>query len=78
MTQTFLNSIAIGLGGQELLLIFMVVLLLFGGAKIPQLMRGVGRGVGELQKGLEEGKRAINASAADSEDEEAAKKKSTP
>lgn len=40
-------------------LIIVVVVLLFGGSKIPQLMRGVGRGVGELQKGLEEGKRGL-------------------
>lgn len=42
-------------------LIIVVVVLLFGGSKIPQLMRGVGRGVGELQKGLEEGKRGLAA-----------------
>lgn len=49
-----------GLGSQELLIIFVIVLFLFGGAKIPELLRGVGRGVGELQKGLEEGKRTVN------------------
>lgn len=74
MIHSIFNLYAIGLGGQELLLVFLVILLLFGGAKIPQLMRGVGRGVGELQKGLEEGKRAINASAAEIEDEEPKKK----
>ncbi|MER3496012.1 MAG: hypothetical protein C4321_01180 [Chloroflexota bacterium] len=42
--------------GSEWLIILVVVLLLFGGKKIPELLRGVGKGVGELQKGLEEGK----------------------
>ncbi len=34
--------------GPEVLLIFFVVLLLFGGKKIPELMRGLGRGVREF------------------------------
>lgn len=36
------------LGGTEILLIVFVVLLLFGGKKIPELMRGLGRGVREF------------------------------
>jgi sec-independent protein translocase protein TatA len=48
-----------GLGGQELLIILVIIVVLFGGTKIPELLRGVGRGVGELQKGLEEGKRNL-------------------
>lgn len=34
--------------GPEMLLIFFVILLLFGGKKIPELMRGLGRGVSEF------------------------------
>lgn len=45
--------------GTEWIIILLVILLLFGGKKIPELMRGVGKGVGELQKGLAEGKRQI-------------------
>jgi len=45
-----------GLGGQELIVIFIVVLLLFGGKKIPELMRGVGKGLGEFRKGVDEAK----------------------
>lgn len=56
------------LGGQELLIILVIVLLLFGGKKIPELLRGVGKGVGELQKGLDEGKRTI-VEAAQTEEE---------
>ena len=37
------------LGPTELILILLVVLLLFGGRKIPELMRGVGRGVKEFK-----------------------------
>ena len=43
-----------GLGGQELLLIALIVLLLFGGAKIPELMRGMGKGVKSSKEGMKE------------------------
>jgi sec-independent protein translocase protein TatA len=56
------------LGGSEMFLIFAVVLLLFGGNKIPELMRGVGKGIrefnnakanveDELRKGMEDDKK---------------------
>lgn len=38
------------LGGQEIILILIVVLVLFGGRKIPELMRGIGQGVKEFNK----------------------------
>lgn len=38
----------LGLGGQEMFLIFVVILLLFGGNKIPELMRGLGKGIREF------------------------------
>lgn len=45
------NSILLGMfGGQEILIIALIVLLLFGGTKIPQLMRGLGRGMNEFKK----------------------------
>jgi sec-independent protein translocase protein TatA len=37
-------------GGLEWVLLFAVVLLLFGGKKIPELMRGLGQGVREFKK----------------------------
>jgi len=43
-----------GLGGQEVLIIALVVLLLFGGAKIPELMRGLGKGVKSFKEGMKE------------------------
>jgi len=42
-----------GLGTTELLLIALVVLLLFGGRKIPELMKGLGKGVKSFKDGLD-------------------------
>ena len=39
-----------GLGGKEWIVIVLVVLLLFGGKKIPELMRGLGSGLNEFKK----------------------------
>ncbi len=55
-----LNSILIGflgLGGSEMIIILVIVLLLFGGKKIPELMKGLGKCVKEIKdasKGEEE------------------------
>ena len=43
-----------GLGTQEILIIALVVLLLFGGKKIPELMKGLGRGVKSFKEGMKE------------------------
>lgn len=37
-----------GLGGMELVIILFAILLLFGGKKIPELMRGMGKGIREF------------------------------
>lgn len=39
------------IGGQEILIIALIILLLFGGRKIPQLMRGLGKGIKEFKNG---------------------------
>lgn len=47
----------LGLGMQEIILIALIVLLLFGGRKIPELMKGLGKGVKSFKdgvKGIEE------------------------
>ena len=49
-----------GLGGQEVLLIALIVLLLFGGAKIPELMRGLGKGVKSFKEGMNESDEVIS------------------
>jgi len=43
-----------GLGPWEIIGIILVVLLLFGGKKIPELMRGVGKGIKEFKSGIKE------------------------
>ena len=42
------------MGPNQMILILVVVLLLFGGRKIPELMRGLGRGVREFKDGVAE------------------------
>ena len=44
----------LGLGMQEILLIALVVLLFFGGKKIPELMKGLGKGVKSFKEGMNE------------------------
>ena len=41
-----------GLGTQEILVIALIILLLFGGKKIPELMKGLGKGVKSFKEGL--------------------------
>lgn len=48
-----------GIGMQEMLLIALVVLLFFGGKKIPELMKGIGTGVHSFKKGMNEMKQGI-------------------
>ncbi|MGN1239587.1 MAG: twin-arginine translocase TatA/TatE family subunit, partial [Paludibacteraceae bacterium] len=43
-----------GIGGQELIFIALIVLLLFGGKKIPELMKGIGKGVRSFKDGMKE------------------------
>lgn len=48
-----------GVGIQEVLLIALVVLLFFGGKKIPELMKGIGRGVRSFKEGMNEVEKEI-------------------
>ena len=41
-----------GLGTQEILIIALMILLLFGGKKIPELMKGLGKGVKSFKDGM--------------------------
>ena len=40
----------LGLGGPELLIIFLIIMLLFGGAKLPGLAKGLGESIREFKK----------------------------
>jgi sec-independent protein translocase protein TatA len=53
------------IGGPELIIILVVVLLLFGAAKLPQLARSLGASAKEFKKGVEEG---VSEDEADAED----------
>lgn len=48
------NLLLFGIGMQEVLIIALIVLLLFGGKKIPELMKGLGKGVKSFKDGMKE------------------------
>jgi sec-independent protein translocase protein TatA len=50
-----MQSLGFSLGGPELLLIFLVVLLLFGATQLPKLARSMGQASKEFRQGLAEG-----------------------
>ena len=53
------------LGTNEIIVILIIVLLLFGGRKIPELMRGLGKGVREFNDAKNNVKREIEESTSD-------------
>ena len=54
-----MNTVLLGMfGTQEIIIIAIVVILLFGAKKIPQLMRGMGSGIKEFKDGMKEGESA--------------------
>jgi sec-independent protein translocase protein TatA len=57
-----------GIGMQEILLILLVVLLFFGGKKIPDLMRGMGKGIRSFKEGMKEVDKDINSTLTDDKD----------
>jgi sec-independent protein translocase protein TatA len=60
------NPILLGmLGTNEIIIILVIVLLLFGGKKIPELMRGLGKGVREFNDAKSNVKREIEESTSD-------------
>lgn len=50
MTAAFILGILGGLGAPEIIIILIIILLLFGGKKIPELMKGLGRGVKDFKE----------------------------
>lgn len=65
MTTLFIG----GIGMQEVLLIALVVLLFFGGKKIPELMKGLGKGVRSFKEGMNDIEKDIKETK-DTADEE--------
>lgn len=62
-----------GLGLPEILLIALVVLLFFGGKKIPEMMRGLGKGVRSFKEGMNDIEKTVNDDPTKSTGEEKAK-----
>ena len=56
-----------GLGMQEIIVIALIVLLLFGGKKIPELMKGLGKGVKSFKDGMKEGDDEVKSEEVKSE-----------
>jgi sec-independent protein translocase protein TatA len=55
------DTILLGmLGGNEVIIVLAVILLLFGGRKIPELMRGLGKGMKEFKNATNDIKEEIN------------------
>ena len=50
-----------GLGAPEILIIALIVLLLFGGKKIAEMMRGLGKGVKSFKDGMKEGEEEVKS-----------------
>lgn len=60
MTEIAILPLFLGnIRGWEWLIILVVILLLFGGKKIPELMKGVGKGINSFKEGLNEAKDQI-------------------
>lgn len=57
----------------EILLIALVVLLFFGGKKIPEMMRGLGKGVRSFKEGMNDIEKTVNDDPTKSTGEEKAK-----
>ena len=55
-----LHLLILGLGTGEILLIAFIILLLFGARRIPELMKGMGKGVKSFKEGMKEVEKEIN------------------
>ncbi len=65
-------------GGGEWLLIFLAILLLFGGKKIPELMRGIGRGIREFRAARDAVEEEIKKGMEEAEEEDKKEKIEAP
>jgi sec-independent protein translocase protein TatA len=59
-----MDSLILFISGAEVFVILLVILLLFGSKKIPDLARGLGKGIKEFKKATEDIKKEINENSA--------------
>lgn len=60
-----MNPLLINLNGWEIPIIVLVILILFGGKKIPEFMKGLGKGITSFKKGLNDIEEDIKADPSD-------------
>lgn len=65
-----LNMVLLFIGTTEIIVIGGIALLIFGGKKLPELMRGLGKGVKEFKEGMKDVKEEINKNEQESEVQE--------
>ena len=67
------DLLAFTLGGPEVIIVLVLILLLFGAKRIPKLAKSIGQATGELKKGRLESEREISDVKKSSEEEESSK-----
>ncbi len=60
-----MNPLLINLNGWEIPIIILAILVLFGGKKIPEFMKGLGKGINSFKKGLNDIEEDIKSGPAD-------------
>ncbi len=66
---TIFNLLAFTLGGPEVIIVLVLILLLFGAKRIPKLAKSIGQATGELKKGRLESEKEMNDAKKASEGE---------
>jgi sec-independent protein translocase protein TatB len=64
-----------GIGGQEIIIIGLLFLVIFGPSKLPQMARDLGRFVGEARRSIDEFRDELTSAADEDEDEKKRKKR---
>ena len=78
MNLTLIPMFLGNLRGSEIIIIALVILLLFGGRKIPELMRGIGKGINSFRQGMKEVNDEITSSGSSEPKDNTEKKQISP
>lgn len=73
-----LNMVLLFIGTTEIIVIGGIALLIFGGKKLPELMRGLGKGVKEFKEGMKDVKEEINGGEQPQESSDLEQPRQTP